>query len=76
GDYRVARWCGVKGLRVSIGFGAPVARWVSKKTGPEWTLSALPLGGDGKMLDELEPRDGSRADCLPHAINRQQVGTR
>lgn len=76
GHYRVARWCGVKVLRFSIGFGAPVARWVSKKTGTEWTLSALPLGGYVKMLDERDPGDGIRADELPHAFNRQPVGKR
>ncbi|AOJ01588.1 MULTISPECIES: RIP metalloprotease RseP [Burkholderia] len=76
GHYRVARWCGVKVLRFSIGFGAPVARWVSKKTGTEWTLSALPLGGYVKMLDERDPGDGIRADELPRAFNRQSVGKR
>ncbi|KVE27396.1 RIP metalloprotease RseP [Burkholderia singularis] len=76
GHYRVARWCGVKVLRFSIGFGAPVARWVSKKTGTEWTLSALPLGGYVKMLDERDPGDGIRAHELPHAFNRQSVGKR
>ncbi|KVN01745.1 MULTISPECIES: RIP metalloprotease RseP [unclassified Burkholderia] len=76
GHYRVARWCGVKVLRFSIGFGAPVARWVSKRTGTEWTLSALPLGGYVKMLDERDPGDGIRANELPHAFNRQPVGKR
>lgn len=76
GHYRVARWCGVKVLRFSIGFGAPVARWVSKKTGTEWTLSALPLGGYVKMLDERDPGDGIRASELPLAFNRQPVGKR
>ncbi|KVC66159.1 RIP metalloprotease RseP [Burkholderia ubonensis] len=76
GHYRVARWCGVKVLRFSIGFGQPVARWVSKKTGTEWTLSALPLGGYVKMLDEREPGPGVKAEELSQAFNRQSVGKR
>ncbi|AOK59451.1 RIP metalloprotease RseP [Burkholderia ubonensis] len=76
GHYRVARWCGVKVLRFSIGFGQPVARWVSKKTGTEWTLSALPLGGYVKMLDEREPGSGVKPEELGQAFNRQSVGKR
>ena len=73
GHYRVARWCGVKVLRFSIGFGQPVARWVSRKTGTEWTLSALPLGGYVKMLDEREPGPDVKPEELDQAFNRQSV---
>ncbi|MBR7959051.1 RIP metalloprotease RseP [Burkholderia vietnamiensis] len=73
GHYRVARWCGVKVLRFSIGFGRPVARWVSRRTGTEWTLSALPLGGYVKMLDEREPGPGVKPEELDQAFNRQSV---
>jgi regulator of sigma E protease len=73
GHYRVARWCGVKVLRFSIGFGQPVARWVSRRTGTEWTLSALPLGGYVKMLDEREPGPGVKPEELGQAFNRQSV---
>ncbi|WP_322051353.1 RIP metalloprotease RseP [Paraburkholderia bannensis] len=82
GHYSVARLCGVKVLRFSIGFGRPLLQWVSKKTGTEWTISALPLGGYVKMLDEREfaDRPGGAAaispDDLPHAFNRQSVGKR
>ncbi|MDW9244124.1 RIP metalloprotease RseP [Burkholderia cepacia] len=73
GHYRVARWCGVKVLRFSIGFGQPVARWVSRRTGTEWTLSALPLGGYVKMLDERDPGPGIPPEELGQAFNRQSV---
>ncbi|RQS73885.1 RIP metalloprotease RseP [Burkholderia sp. Bp8963] len=76
GHYRVARWCGVKVLRFSIGFGQPVARWVSRRTGTEWTLSALPLGGYVKMLDERDPGPGVKPEELGQAFNRQSVGKR
>jgi regulator of sigma E protease len=54
GHYRVARACGVKVLRFSIGFGRVMLRRVGRD-GTEFTLSALPLGGYVRMLDE---RDG------------------
>src|SRR6266513_4910859 len=74
GHFVVARWCGVKVLRFSVGFGRIV--W-SRRRGPdntEWALSAVPLGGYVKMVDE---REGSvdPAD-LPRAFNRQNVWKR
>ncbi|MEY2684542.1 MAG: metalloprotease RseP [Pseudomonadota bacterium] len=54
GHYRVAVACGVKVLRFSIGFGRPI--W-TRRRGPdqtEWVVSALPLGGYVRMLDERE----------------------
>jgi len=74
GHFLVARLCGVKVLRFSVGFGRVV--W-SRRRGPdntEWALSAVPLGGYVKMADE---REGSvdPAD-LPRAFNRQSVWKR
>ena len=54
GHYRVAVACGVKVLRYSIGFGKPLLRWTSKKSGTEYVIAALPLGGYVRMLDERE----------------------
>ncbi|GGD52944.1 RIP metalloprotease RseP [Caballeronia grimmiae] len=73
GHYSVARMCGVKVLRFSVGFGKPLVRWVSKKTGVEWTISALPLGGYVKMLDERETEGSIPSEDLPRAFNRQPV---
>ncbi len=53
GHFWVARKCGVKVLRFSIGFGPLLCRWIDSK-GTEFALSALPLGGYVKMLDERE----------------------
>ena len=54
GHYLVARWCGVKVLRFSVGFGRALA---TRRFGPdrtEWVIAAVPLGGYVKMLDERE----------------------
>ena len=71
GHYRVARACGVKVLRFSIGFGRVLLR---RNVGPdrtEFALSMLPLGGYVKMLDEREG-DVAPAD-LPRSFNRRPL---
>ena len=74
GHYFVARKLGVKVLVYSIGFGPTLFKWVSKKSGIQYQLSALPLGGYVKMLDE---REGNVAeDQLAYAFNRQSVWKR
>ena len=54
GHYRVATACGVKVLRFSVGFGKVLYRWQPKGSPTEFSISALPLGGYVKMLDERE----------------------
>ena len=54
GHYGAALLCGVKVLRFSIGFGKPLLRWQPKGSPTEFVLSAFPLGGYVKMLDERE----------------------
>lgn len=69
GHYIVARLCGVKVLTYSIGFGPKIAGWTSKRSGVDYRISALPLGGYVKMLDE---REGEVAEHEQHlAFNRQ-----
>lgn len=73
GHFYVARRCGVKVLRFSVGFGKVLARW-HDRTGTEYALSAIPLGGYVKMLDE---REGEVAeDELHMAFNRKSVWRR
>jgi len=53
GHFWVARRCGVKVLRFSVGFGTPLIRWHDRQ-GTEYVVAAIPLGGYVKMLDERE----------------------
>ena len=74
GHYFIARWCGVKVLRFSVGFGKPI--W-SRRFGAdatEWVIAAFPLGGYVKMLDEREGEVDPRE--VDRAFNRQPVGRR
>jgi regulator of sigma E protease len=74
GHYLVARWCGVKVTRFSVGFGRVVWSRRSSPDGTEWALSAVPLGGYVKMADEREGEVAAKD--LPHAFNRQSVWRR
>lgn len=74
GHYWVARRCGVKVLRYSIGFGKPL--WMKRggEDQTEYVVAAVPLGGYVKMLDE---REGDVPKEEVHrAFNRQSVGKR
>lgn len=53
GHFWVARRCGVKVLRFSVGFGKPLFSWYDRQ-GTEFAVAAIPLGGYVKMLDERE----------------------
>ena len=54
GHYQVARWCGVRVLRFSVGFGTVLWRRQRHPGATEFTLSALPLGGYVRFLDGRE----------------------
>ncbi len=74
GHYLVARWCGVKVLRFSVGFGKPLLTWTIGRDRTEWAIAAFPLGGYVKMLDEREgevPKED-----LARSFNRQTVWRR
>ncbi|MEY4591045.1 MAG: metalloprotease RseP [Pseudomonadota bacterium] len=53
GHFSVARLCGVRVLRFSIGMGKPFLSFYDKQ-GTEFCLAPIPLGGYVKMLDETE----------------------
>ncbi len=73
GHFWVARRCGVKVLRFSVGFGAPLLRWHDRQ-GTEFVVAAIPLGGYVKMLDE---REGDVPEALlAQAFNRKSVRQR
>ena len=73
GHFWVARRCGVKVLRFSVGFGTPLWRWRDRQD-TEFVIAAIPLGGYVKMLDE---REESVPEALrDQAFNRKPVGQR
>ncbi len=73
GHYWVARRCGVRVLRFSVGFGR--ALWSrTAADGTEYRIAAIPLGGYVKMLDEREAPVAP--DERDQAFNRKPVGQR
>ncbi|WP_119354587.1 RIP metalloprotease RseP [Azohydromonas sediminis] len=74
GHYRAARACGVKVLRFSVGFGHVLWRRQRTPDSTEFVVSALPLGGYVRMLDERE------GPVAPHerdlAFNRKPLAQR
>ncbi|WP_461538112.1 sigma E protease regulator RseP [Spongorhabdus nitratireducens] len=73
GHFWVARRCGVKVLRFSVGFGKALYTW-RDKLGTEYVIALIPLGGYVKMLDE---REGEVPPELQHeAFNNKPVWQR
>src|SRR5690606_2668699 len=73
GHFWVARRCGVKVLRFSVGFGKPLWRRRGRD-GTEYVVALLPLGGYVKMLDDRE-RDVP-PELAGQAFNRKTVWQR
>ncbi|MEC4750422.1 RIP metalloprotease RseP [Methylomicrobium sp. Wu6] len=74
GHFWVARKAGVKVLRFSVGFGKVLWSYQKAPETTEYVLSAIPLGGYVKMVDE---REGEvKSEDLPYAFNRQGLAAR
>ena len=78
GHFQVAKWCNVKVLKFSIGFGKPLWQKKMGKDGTEFIIAAIPLGGYVKLLDEQEfigSEEYARHD-MQRALNRQSIAKR
>jgi len=73
GHYWAAKRCGVKVLRFSVGFGRPLLKRIDR-SGTEWVLAGIPLGGYVKMQDEPEP--GATPEQAKQAFANQPVKNR
>lgn len=74
GHYIMAKWCGVKVLRFSVGFGKQLLSFKFHPHGTEFVLAMIPLGGYVKMLDEREFEEESKSteNNLPLSIYTEQ----
>lgn len=75
GHYWVARRCGVRVLRFSVGFGKPLWRR-QLRNGTELVIAAIPLGGYVKMLDERESETPLSEQDQAEAFNRKPLWAR
>jgi len=76
GHFLVAKACGVRVLKFSIGFGSPIgfgnlrARW--ERGGTEYVIGWIPLGGFVRMLGEAMPGDDPVALGIPADARRDE----
>lgn len=78
GHYQVAKWCGVKILRFSVGFGQPIFMKKLGKDQTEFAIAAIPLGGYVKMLgedagEELSAQEAARAFSRQPVLKRMAI---
>ena len=75
GHFLIARFFGVRVLVFSLGFGPRIGGWRGKKSGTEYQLSLIPLGGYVKMLGESDDEELSEED-MKYAFHTKPVGPR
>ena len=78
GHFAVAKWCGVKVLKFSIGFGPKLASRIYGDT--EYQVCAIPLGGYVQMLGEGSGEQGEDSELTEsekmHSFADQPVAKR
>ena len=55
GHFIVARFCNVKVLKFSVGFGRPIIKSQYNKDSTEYSVCMIPLGGYVQMLESKSP---------------------
>ncbi|HUI97760.1 MAG TPA: RIP metalloprotease RseP [Xanthobacteraceae bacterium] len=63
GHFLIARWCGIKVLAFSIGFGPEIVGFNDRR-GTRWKISAIPLGGYVKFLGDDSVASNPDQDAL------------
>lgn len=79
GHYIVARLCGVKVEKFSIGFGREILGWTDK-AGTRWKIAWLPLGGYVQMFGDVDPASAGHTEGVkegdtirPHTEEEKKV---
>ncbi len=77
GHYQFARWCGVRVPRFSIGYGTPILRLGRTRSGTEFVVAPIPLGGYVTFLQERDADGALRpAAELPFTFERASLARR
>lgn len=63
GHYLVGRWCGIRALVFSVGFGHEIVGFTDRH-GTRWRLSTIPLGGYVKFLGDENAASMPSAEAL------------
>jgi regulator of sigma E protease len=75
GHFLAARFCGVRVLRFSVGFGKPLFTYRAKNK-TEWMVSAIPLGGYVKLLDGRDQTQKINDDELSKSFDQKPLWQR
>jgi regulator of sigma E protease len=71
GHFLVARWNGVRVNDFAVGFGPTLLKWTSPRSGTNYRLNLLPIGGYCAMQGE----DGQTSEAEQQREYREQVGS-
>ena len=74
GHFFAARLCGIQVRAFALGFGPKLIGWTGKKTGTEFALRLLPLGGYCAFYGEDDTKGEEQDD--PRAFPKQKLGAR
>src|SRR6185369_13793351 len=74
GHFLVARWCGVRVLTFSLGFGPELAGF-NDRHGTRWKISAIPLGGYVKFFGDDTEASTPSTEALAHMTPEEQAGS-
>jgi regulator of sigma E protease len=74
GHFLVARWCGVKVLTFSLGFGPELAGF-NDRHGTRWKISAIPLGGYVKFFGDDSEASTPSTEALASMSAEEQAGS-
>src|SRR6187200_3612722 len=71
GHFLVARWCGVRVLVFSVGFG-PELLGFNDRHGTRWKLSAIPLGGYVKFFGDENAASVPDQETIGHMSEEEK----
>src|SRR5216684_2540691 len=74
GHFLVARWCGVRVLTFSLGFGPELAGF-NDRHGTRWKISAIPLGGYVKFFGDDSEASTPSVEALAGMTDEEKAGS-
>src|ERR1700745_4402967 len=74
GHFLVARWCGIRVLVFSMGFGPEVAGF-NDRHGTRWKISLIPLGGYVKFFGDDNEASAPAPETLDSMTEEERAGS-
>src|ERR1700719_3396556 len=74
GHFLVARWCGVRVITFSLGFGPELVGFNDRR-GTRWKISAVPLGGYVKFFGDESEASTPSSEALANMTEEERAGS-